>query len=397
MPPQANSGEVSVDPEALIAKGKALSELPGEPNGLFAIMTKLYNRLNEIGQPWGDDKMGKQFSEGKDGYLSAEDNLLGNASTEKDAEGAVPVYGQLLVNYGKTLEEAGKAFGLGEDLFANWILNKYIDEDATGNPGPYTGKLSSDPNHSSNKPPPGPTGPPPPDSANSNSGGGGGDGRPDIDIPNTDGATGGPTTGSGGPNPGGNAPDLGAFQSKTGTDSTGSGVSNFQGPTGGVDSPLTIGGSDGSSGGTTDPSSLVPGALGPYAAQSVIDPKTGLTLDPKTGLPIDPKTGLPLGTGGSGRSNSNSPQSTSSPRVPFDPERVANGGTQQGSQTRAGVAGTPMMPGMPTGGMPATNTGGQAGDPKDKRRRRTTAPTADTEQPTESDPWTRAGWTPRER
>ncbi|MFI9504723.1 hypothetical protein [Nocardia sp. NPDC052566] len=398
MAPQPNNGNtVRVDPEALIDKGKKLSELPSAPKGLFEILAKLNDNLNRIGEPWGDDKMGKSFAEGKDGYVSAKNSVVGNASTGPDASGAVPVYGQLLVNYGRTLEEAGKAFAGGDDLFAEWMLKNYIDEDAKGNPGPYKGPYSSDPNRGKdeNDEKKGPSGPPPPSGGDQGSGGGGG--GPEIKPPGG-GDTGlganGAGPGTGGPNAGGpNTGDL------TGTPPAKLSTAGVPGP----NSPLTLG-TDPGQGNSRDPldgtglsSGLkdtalnpgfpggVPGLLGPNGYKPSIDPVTGAPLDKSGGGAAGGKGGGPGATMGS-----LSPRSTSA----FDGEKLAGKNAQAGAPARAGMPGTGMPPGMP-GGMPPGGQQGAGGDGKEKRReRRKVSPQVDEQSDTADpgDPWQRSGW-----
>ncbi|MGW4741933.1 hypothetical protein [Nocardia xishanensis] len=396
MAPQPNNGRtVRVDPEALMDKGKKLSELPSAPNGLFEILTKLGDNLQRLGQPWGDDKLGKQFAEGSEGYLAAKDSVVGNGSTGPDASGAVPVYGQLLVNYGRTLEEAGKAFGSGEDLFAEWMLKKYIDDDAKGNPGPYTGPLSSDPNHGKNGENGGNNGPsgtpPPPPGGYGGSNGGG----PDIKAP----SGGDPGASTPGPRPGPGGAGAGDFDgppaanySAAGTpgpnspyaSSTGPGHSDSDDLYGGTGTPLNPMGASlnpGFPGGA-------PGVLGPNAYKPSIDPTTGAPLD---------KSGGSAGKGGGPGGTMGSPALRLSGA--YDGEKLANKNGQNGTQTRAAVPGTGMMPGMP-GGMPPGNQAGAAGEGKEKRReRRRVSPQVDEPVDTSEtgDPWQRSGWRTGER
>ncbi|WP_067844565.1 hypothetical protein [Nocardia lijiangensis] len=393
MAPQPNNGHtVRVDPDALIDKGKKLAELPSAPNGLFEILTKLSDNLQRLGQPWGEDKLGKQFSEGAEGYLSAKDSVVGNASTGSDASGAVPVYGQLLVNYGRTLEEAGKVFASGEDLFAEWILKNYIDEDAKGDPGPYKGPLSSDPNYGKKDEDSGkngPSGPPPPPPGGYQ---GPGDGGPEIKMPS--GGDTGPGAYGAGPGTGGtNAGDL-----------SGPPVANYStAGMSGPNSPLTLntGPGQGNSGdlygGTgalpsTKGTSLnpdfpggVPGVLGPNAYKPAIDPVTG--------APLDKSGGQGGGKGGGLGGTMGSPSLRAAGA--FDGEKLANKNGQNGTQARAAVPGTGMMPGVPGGGMPPGNQGGAAGEGKEKRRdRRKASPQVDEQADTSDsgDPWQRSGW-----
>ncbi|MFF3228124.1 hypothetical protein ACFYV7_35385 [Nocardia suismassiliense] len=397
MASQSNNGRtVRVDPEALIDKGKKLAELPSLPNGLFEILAKLNNNLQSLGQPWGDDKMGKQFAEGDQGYLKSKDTLVGNASTGPDAKGAVPVYGQLLVNYGRTIEEAGKVFGNGDDLFAEWILKNYIDEDASGDPGPYKGPLSSDPNRNKDEKdeqndgkngPTGPPPPPPPPGGNQGSGGG-----PEI---KSGGAPGPGALGSG-PGPGGSnagGPNIGdvtgppvANLSSSGM--TGPNTPHIPGPGPGPGNPKDLLGGispnaknfgleSGLAGG-------VPGLLGPNAYKPAIDPVTGAPVD---------KSGGQGGKGGGPGAPLSNPmlRSTSA----FDGEKLAGKNGQGGPQTRAGMPGTGIPPGMPGGMPPGSGQGGASGDGKEKRReRRKSSPQVDeqSETPDPGDPWQRSGW-----
>lgn len=389
-----NGRSVQVDPEALTDKGRKLAELPSAPNGLFEILTRLNDNLARLGQPWGDDKLGQQFAEGSEGYLAAKESMVGNGSTGPDASGAIPVYGQLLVNYGRTLEEAGKAFGLGEDLFAEWMLKKYIDEDAKGDPGPYRGPLSSDPNYGKNgenggdSGPSGPPTPPPPPGGYQGQGGGG----PEIKMPGGPGP--GPEAYGPGPGPGG--PKAGDF--------TGPPAASYSAAGTGPNSPfardVVPGQRDssellGRSPGTKD-STLNSGL--PGGVPGVVGPNAYKPIDPVTGAPIDKSGG---GTGAGGRGGApggglgGGPMGTPSLRSvgAFDGEKLANKNGQNGTQTRAAVPGTGMMPGMP-GGMPPGNQAGNAGDGKEKRQRRKTSPQVD-EQPDTSDPgdpWQRSGW-----
>ncbi|PXX61724.1 hypothetical protein DFR70_108282 [Nocardia tenerifensis] len=389
MAPQPNN-TVRVDPDALIDKGKKLAELPGAPNGLFEILTKLSGNLQRLGEPWGDDKLGKQFAEGKEGYLSAKDAVVGNGSTGPDASGAVPVYAQLLVNYGRTLEEAGKAFAGGEDLFAEWMLKNYIDEDAKGNQGPYKGPVSSDPNHGKtgeNSGNNGPTGPPVPPPGGYQGPGGG----PEIKNPS------GGETGAGGPGPG-----VGGMSS--GGPGTG-GPGAFSGPP--VANYSAMGASGPASPFASKSGSLpgdfegLPRGLGalPGGVDASLNPGLPGVLGPNAYKPIDPITGAPLdksgapGVGGKGGGPGGTLPSLRSVSA-FDGEKLANKNGQPGSQTRAGVPGSGMMPGTP-GGMPPGGQGGAPGDGKEKRReRRRPSPQVDEQVETSEvgNPWQRSGW-----
>ncbi|QIS02315.1 hypothetical protein F5X71_08245 [Nocardia brasiliensis] len=400
MAPQPYNGRtVRVDPDALIDKGKKLAELPSEPNGLFEILTTLNNNLQRLGQPWGDDKLGKQFAEGSEGYLAARESVVGNASTDSDATGAVPIYGQLLVNYGRTIEQAGKAFGLGEDLYAEWILKNYVDEDAKGDPGPYKGPVSSDPNYGKNGDgggDKGPSAPPPPPPGSHGPGGG-----PDSKVPG-----GAPGVGAGGPGPGvGSGP--------------GGGLGDGPKPEmpkpqiGGAPQPPTAGESGATPPHTPDPSlrqgdssvlsggpglpdpSLTPGPLG--GVPGVFGPNAVRPIDPVTGLPIDKPggQGSGSGTGGKGGGLGGALGNPALRSVgAFDGEKLAGKNVPGVNQTRAVAPGTGPMPGMP-GGMPSAGAGGGAGDNRDKQReRRKVSPQVD--EPADStdvnDPWQRSGW-----
>lgn len=395
---QSNNRKVEVDAEVLIAKGKQLADLPSASGGLFDIMNKLSGDLARLGTPWGDDELGDQFADGKDGYLTAKEGLLGNASTGPDAQGAVPIYGQLLINYGRSLEEAGKRFSAGEDLFANWILKNYVNEDAKGDPGQYTGPLSSDPNHPSNKknqvPPPGGnqdkdgSG----NSGNGNNGGGGG--GPQLDSKGGS----GPDLGNSGLGGSGAAPDLGSMKAGLGGPESSSTdtppLSNLSGST--PNSPLTAE-LDGTSNKAVDPSADPTSLFGPGTYGPGLSPYDSKAIDPVTGKPLD-KSGLPIGgTPGKGGAPLGNPLSR--PTGAFDGEKLAGKSGQGANQGRAGVAGTPMMPMMPGSGSGAPG-GASTGDPKDKRReRRKDTPAAEEVDidSTGGGPWTRAGWRNSER
>ncbi|WP_054811322.1 hypothetical protein [Nocardia arizonensis] len=391
---KSNNRKVEVDAEVLIAKGKQLADLPGAGGGLFDILNKLSGDLARLGTPWGDDELGDQFAEGKDGYLTAKEGLIGNAGTGPDAQGAIPIYGQLLINYGRSLEEAGKRFSAGEDLFADWILKNYVNEDAKGDPGPYTGPLSSDPNHPSNKknqvPPPG--GNQDKDGNGPNGDGTNGGGGPQI---KSNGGN-GPDIGSSGLSGNGATPDLGGMN-PSGPESSPSDKPPFANlSSSSPNSPFTPeldGISNKAIDPSTDPNSLFgPGTYGPG-----LSPYDSKAIDPVTGKPVD-KSGLPIGsTPGKGGAPLGNPLLR--PTGAFDGEKLANKSTQGANQSRAGIAGTPMMPGTPGAGSGVPG-GASTGDTKDKRReRRKDTPAAEEIDidSTGGGPWTRAGWRNSER
>lgn len=360
------------------------------PGGLFAILSKLSDNLYRLGQPWGSDEMGKQFSQGASGYSAAVDSLVGNASPGPDASGAIPVFGQLLVNYGTTIREAGKAFGAGEDLYAEWMLKNYVDEDASGNPGPYKGPLSSDPNHGKNggnnntgnndAGNDNPTGPP---ASTQNQGNGGGQnpagpGKPDIGGPN-----------AGAPKPGGSNP---GGSSSGGSDVGGPPLSNY---TAAGTPALSLNSSSGdplgditSSGSVIDETPIgqgvnaIPGAIGPNGYRPT---------DPTIGAPVD-KSGAPV-TGGGGKGVGGGPLGRVTDAA-YDGEKLAPKGGASGVPMRAGVPANGMMPGMP--GVPP-GAGAGAGAPangKEKRQERRKPPPAEEveTEPEATDPWRRSGW-----
>ncbi|WP_330179081.1 hypothetical protein OHB26_21570 [Nocardia sp. NBC_01503] len=372
--------------------------MPSAAHGLFDVLTKLSNSIHSLGQPWGGDAMGKQFSEGASGYLASVEALVGNGSTGSDASGAIPVYGQLLVNYGKTIEEAGKAFGLGEDLYAEWMLKNYIDEDAHGKPAPFTGPVSSDPNFGK------PSGPP----ANNQYQGGGSSGSGNSGGGNTGGSqSGGPNMGGhnpGGANPPGANPsgadasgpnlDTGpsgpSLANRALTDSTGPLALSQQNGTGPWSSgnPIAAMTPPGTSITETpvDPGSTgLPGAFGPNAYVPGTDPAG---VGPQ-GNPVATNPG-PGGPGGG---------TAGAPRPPLpgsavEGEQLATKGAPGGVQSRAAVSSGGMMPSAP--GIPGSGAGVGAGEAKEKRRgeRRKPSSSADEGEGASgpNDPWQRSGW-----
>ncbi|MFI6999104.1 hypothetical protein [Nocardia sp. NPDC050175] len=395
---------MQVNPTELIAKGKKLADLPSAANGLFDILKKLNNSIQSLGTPWGDDELGKQFSEGASGYLAAVDSLVGNATPGPDAKGAIPVYGQILVNYGKTIEEAGKAFSLGEDLYAQWMLGNYVNENAKGNPGPYRGPLSSDPNFgkkddkNNQAPPPG----------NQYQGPGGGgqgpggssQGGPNAGGPNSAGPNaGGPSAGgpnAGGPNAGGlnpkgpNTDDTDGQSAPPPSNYALSGSPSSRTPDSGIDTsdgPLD---STTASGSPLTGMSLPPGALGLNASGPAIDPVTGLPVD-KTGAPIaSSKVGGGEGAGGNAAGSPRAPL----PGSAFDGEKLASKNVGAGIPTRAGMPGSGMTPGMPSTPGSGAAGGGAAEGKKKGRGERRKPPTSDEveDESGADDPWQRSGW-----
>ncbi|MEV0770598.1 hypothetical protein AB0I40_20390, partial [Nocardia salmonicida] len=381
-PSNTSRAPIEVEPDKLMEGGKRLAELPSLSGGLFDILTRLSDNLDRLGQPWGDDELGEKFAAGDQGYLSAVDALVGNASTGSNAEGAIPVFGQLLVNYGRSVEAAGKAFSLGEDLYAQWILTNYVNEDAHGNPGPYKGPLSSDPNFGKN---------PDADNPPNSDGGGGKSGSGDSGGSGggTSGGASGVDDGSGSSTPGGAGAGLG---------SGGAPAVNYAqspSPDGSTVPGLTDTGSDlGSSLGSVSGSPMTDGiATGTDGQPGVVAPLGYRAIDPTTGLPVD-KSAPGGGSPGGGRGGPSVP-GTLQGRVTeaaYDGEKLATRAAAATGQ-RAGVSGTMMPPGMP--GMPATGAspqGGAAGENKNKRKERR-KPAQEVEQETTTqDAWQRAGW-----
>ncbi|MFC9437130.1 hypothetical protein [Nocardia sp. NPDC057030] len=386
-PPDHNGPSVRVDPADLIDKGKKLAELPSAAKGLFDIMNKLHSTLQSLGQPWGDDKLGKQFAEGASGYVAAVDSVVGNASTGSDASGAIPVFGQLLINYGATIQEAGKAFSAGEDLYAEWMLKNYVDEDAHGNPGPYKGPLSSDPNHGKtgddkdkggggNNDKGGgdknSSGPPPPTTDNHGSGGGPKPGGPNIPEPGGSDPGGSNPGGIGVPGgatgPGGAPPETSAFTPESGTERKSS-----------VD-PLGL--SPRSDGADLD-AALNPGAGGLFGPLGPNGYRP--SLDSITGAPVD-KPGVPGVGGKSGAGGVPGIPQTRLPSSAFDGEKLAGKNGIGGLPSRAAMPGNGMLP----PGMPGVPPGAQGGAPSagKGKRRKAASPTPEVEEPTGTDaPW----------
>ncbi|MBU3064863.1 hypothetical protein KO481_25455 [Nocardia sp. NEAU-G5] len=383
----SGSHVVEVRPDALIADGKKLASLPELVGGIFDTLTSLHNNITALGQPWGDDKTGEQFSQGASGYLAALNSLVGNASTGNDASGAIPVFGQILVNYGETIQTAGQAFASGDDLYAEWILKNYVDESASGDPGKYSGPLSSIPDS-----------------------GGGGSTGPNNYYYNTGG--GGDSGGGGhsGGDPGGGGSDNGAG---------GLGDGSLGGGTGGSG----LGQKDELNGSQPDPSGDTSGTapttsdLSPYGgASGAPDPLGAYALGPSGAVPGGPSdpggefdsAGVPfgadgpksyaagLGKAGGGAAGLSAAEKLD--RSPFQGEELASKLGAKGVSARAGGAGAG-MPGMPGGLGGATGKGKD--DEKNKRRdrRRGISPDVQIEsggddaprQP--GDPWERSGWT----
>ncbi|MGW8654360.1 hypothetical protein ACWGMO_33655 [Nocardia salmonicida] len=382
-PSNTSRAPIEVEPDKLMEGGKRLAELPSLSGGLFDILTRLSDNLDRLGQPWGDDELGEQFAAGDKGYLSAVDALVGNASTGSNAEGAIPVFGQLLVNYGRSVEAAGKAFSLGEDLYAQWILTNYVNEDAHGNPGPYKGPLSSDPNFGKNS-----------DADNPPKSGGGGGQSGGGDSGGSGGGTSGGASGagdgSGSSAPGGAGAGLG---------SGGAPVANYAqspSPDGSTVSGLADTGSDlGSSLGSVSGSPLTDAITTETDGQpGVVAPLGYRAIDPTTGLPVD-KSALGGGSPGGGRGGPSVP-GTLQGRVTeaaYDGEKLATRSTAATTGQRAGASATMIPPGMP--GMPVTGAspqGGAAGESKNKRKERRKPAQEVEQETTPQDAWQRAGW-----
>ncbi|BDT90670.1 hypothetical protein IFM12275_06460 [Nocardia sputorum] len=369
-------GPIKVDPQDLINKGKRLADLPSSPKGLFDVLGTLSDSLQRLGNPWGADEFGKQFADGATGYSASAEALVGNASRGPDATGAIPIFGQLLVNYGTTIEQAGRAFAAGEDLYAQWILKNYVDENASGDPGPYKGPLSSDPNFGKNTGSNNPSGPPPGDQ-DQQSGNGGGQ--------NSGGSTGGGSN-SGGSDPAGsstgdpdaNRPNMPSTPhlATTSTPDPAAPLSVKASSSNPIDALATPGPTLG--GIPAHPGvPAFPGALGPNAYRAT---------DPGTGVPVD-KTGSPA-TGGKGGGIPSAPL----PRMlgaAYDGEKlVPKAGGIGAAQSRAGVLPQAAMPGMP--GTPAMgSSSGQSVSGKEKRQERREPPVEEQfePEPDAADPW----------
>lgn len=371
-PTDDNSGRgpIKVDPQDLINKGKRLAELPSEPKGLFDILSTLSDSLQRLGNPWGADEFGRQFAEGATGYSASAEALVGNASRGSDATGAIPIFGQLLVNYGDTIEQAGRAFAAGEDLYAQWILKNYVDENASGDPGPYKGPLSSDPNFGKNTGNNNPSGPPPGDQdQQSGNGGGQNSGEPTGGGSNSGGSD---PAGSSTGDPDANRPNRPSTPNlaATGTPDPAAPLSVKASSSNPIDALATpgpmLGGIPAHPGAPP-----FPGALGPNAYRAT---------DPGTGVPVD-KTGGPT-TGGI----------PSAPRLrmlgaAYDGEKLASRAGGIAAQSRAGVLPQASMPGIP--GTPAMGSGGQSVPGKEKRQERREPPVEEQfePEPDAADPW----------
>lgn len=369
----SGGGPIKVDPQDLINKGKRLAELPSAPKGLFDILSTLSDSLQRLGNPWGGDEFGKQFAEGATGYSASAEALVGNASRESDATGAIPIFGQLLVNYGTTIEQAGRAFAAGEDLYAQWILKNYVDENASGDPGRYKGPLSSDPNFGKNTENNNPSGPPGDQDQQSGKGSG----------QNSGGSTGGASN-SGGSDPAGSStgdPDANRPNrpstpnpAATGTPDPAAPLSVKASSSNPIDALATPGPTLG--GIPAHPGvPAFPGALGPNAYRAT---------DPGTGVPVDKTGGSATGGKGGGIPSAPLPRTLG---AAYDGEKLVPKAGGIAAQSRAGVLPPAAMPGMP--GTPAMGSGGQSVPGKEKRQERREPPVEERfePEPDAADPW----------
>ncbi|MFE9789628.1 hypothetical protein ACFYO7_30045 [Nocardia salmonicida] len=361
---------IKVDPQDLIDKGKRLAELPSAPKGLFDIFSTLNDTLQQLGRPWGADEFGRQFADGATGYSASVEALLGNASRGSNAAGAMPIYAQLLINYGTTIEQAGKAFAAGEDLYAQWILKNYVDENASGDPGPYQGPVSSDPNFGKGAGQDNQAGPPTgnrSDDQGSDSGAApdrpdgssGSDAQPDGSNPG-DSSAGGP--GVDGPNRP-SSPNL----AMSGTPELSSSLS--------PDSH-----SSGSFGAVMPQGSLINGIPVAPALPGAVGPNPYRPTDPATGGPAD-KPGI--ATGGTKIGGIAPVLSSRMTEPAFDGEKPVPKPGAPGTQVRAGSAphGMPSMPGSPP------TAGGNQPPGKEKRQERRESPPVEAIEPEVADPW----------
>ncbi|WP_019929536.1 hypothetical protein [Nocardia sp. BMG111209] len=86
------SGAIVVYPDRLADAGRRLSGGgSGSAQGeLAAIVGELTTRLHDYGpQTWGTDSYGRQFADGRDGYVAARDNLLTGGTQMATAIGSI--------------------------------------------------------------------------------------------------------------------------------------------------------------------------------------------------------------------------------------------------------------------------------------------------------------------
>lgn len=105
----SDSGTLEVDTGALAHAGQQFEDLN---NTLAAVVSTLTSTIDGLGEPWGDDSMGKQFASGSSGYLAAKDSLVGTT-------GALASFGQIFQVYGADIVAAAQAFDAGDSLDGN--------------------------------------------------------------------------------------------------------------------------------------------------------------------------------------------------------------------------------------------------------------------------------------
>ncbi|MQY22495.1 hypothetical protein [Nocardia macrotermitis] len=117
-----SSEPLEVDTNGLTVAGKNFQSLGVTVQSL---VTNLNESLNALGECWGHDHLGKQFSEGENGYLKAKEALIG-------ASGALQSFETMFTMFGDDAVQAGKAFQNGEDAYGEEFIKNI---GATGSGG----------------------------------------------------------------------------------------------------------------------------------------------------------------------------------------------------------------------------------------------------------------------
>lgn len=112
--PSVASGVVRIDPTGLTDAGKKFTDLETKVGG---ILNNLMSSINGLGEPWGNDSTGRNFTEGDNGYFAARDGITANP------DGALPQYQTLFTSYGADLVKAALAHEQHDDTLAQDYLN----------------------------------------------------------------------------------------------------------------------------------------------------------------------------------------------------------------------------------------------------------------------------------
>ena len=128
----SSSGDpVSLNPAKLETAGTHYADLESKVKDIHDRLTR---RLDALGQPWGDDSTGKQFTDGPSGYFATRDSII------TPPQGSLDSLRSLIRSYGDDTAGAAKAYRNHEDSAVADFLSA-ISTEGSGSGSSATGYL----------------------------------------------------------------------------------------------------------------------------------------------------------------------------------------------------------------------------------------------------------------